>query len=94
MSKHTEGPWFVTVTTDHGIWVEDGNGILSACRQTETVCVVTNEGREKDQANARLISCAPEMLAMLERIRNDDQTIIRLSLVHDLLELIKKAKGE
>jgi len=41
----------------------------------------------------RIRACAPEMLAMLKRIRNDDKTTIRLSLVHELLTLINKAQG-
>jgi len=47
---------------------------------------------EQDEANAKLIACAPEMLEMLERVEywcsnvNEDATIAK-----DIKQLIKKA---
>ena len=62
MSKHTEGPWFVTVAVPPLIYIEDQR------RDGETICTVTDEGRPQDEANARLIAAAPDMLAMLKRV--------------------------
>lgn len=61
MSKHTLGPW--TVDTDTGgrkpIMAKDG---ITSVAHTDGL-----ENEDLDEANARLIAAAPEMLQALKR---------------------------
>lgn len=50
---------------------------------------ITNE--PQDEANAKLIACAPEMLEMLESLINESDEIIHPEIKKDILNLIKKA---
>ena len=50
---------------------------------------ITNE--PQDEANAKLIACAPEMLEMLESLINESDDIIHPEIKKDILNLIKKA---
>lgn len=53
---------------------------------------ITNE--PQDEANAKLIACAPEMLEMLESLINESDDIIHPEIKKDILNLIKKATDE
>lgn len=53
---------------------------------------ITNE--PQDEANAKLIACAPEMLEMLETIFKDMQNETQLVHKWDIQKLIKKATDE
>lgn len=53
---------------------------------------ITNE--PQDEANAKLIACAPEMLEMLESLINESDEIIHPEIKKDILNLIKKATDE
>lgn len=63
MSKHTPGPWFVNDRYKQTKYIEAriGGGMLqevAACGPTEV--------REQQEANARLIAAAPDLLDALE----------------------------
>lgn len=53
---------------------------------------ITNE--PQDEANAKLIARAPEMLEMLESLINESDDIIHPEIKKDILNLIKKATNE
>lgn len=65
MSKHTPGPWFSPMREFGTIYVEAriGGGMLqevAACGPTETA--------GQQEANARLIAAAPELLAIVKGV--------------------------
>ena len=67
MSKalHTPGPWFVPTKSFGTLYVEAriGGGMLQ-----EVAAVGPTEKSEQQEANARLISAAPDLLEALEKI--------------------------
>lgn len=78
-TKHTPGPWKWTAEDssvlalygprgdeDHVLWSE----ICPACQKSGGRCTAPND------ANARLIAAAPDLLAMLEEIIKDDERVI------------------
>lgn len=92
--KHTKGPWIEC---------------FGHVRDTEykTVALIQNVGfqdairwdREPEEclANARLISCAPEMLEALERlvkIYHDKEDDSEAAALDQAMDAIKKARGE
>lgn len=88
MNKHTEGPWDV-VTADRGY-------IITALGGVYDVAVVRNIGHQDNQANARLISAAPNLLAALEAIFKNDgnHVFVSGSMEQAARSAISKAKGE
>lgn len=63
-AKHTPGPWFVDWLDDMNGWVLDASGNYLAeivTEDDEERCV----SAEEQQANARLMAAAPELLAAL-----------------------------
>ena len=58
MSKHNSGPWKITHTALNGYRVSDSTGWGVAVVLKDT----------NDEANARLIAAAPQMLEALEKI--------------------------
>lgn len=65
-AKHTPGPWFIKET---GQWPETNHwmGIYSENKKTYWIAKVEGWGEEAE-ANARLMSAAPEMLEALETL--------------------------
>lgn len=66
-TEHTPGPWKRCERGDYSDF--DGNSVVivgrnDCCR----VAVVHHEGHEEDEANARLISAAPELIETLREI--------------------------
>lgn len=101
-AQHTPGPWFVTKFTDgiYGITFEDGGDL-----RVELIGTIgTNENQE---ANARLIAAAPELLEACQYIAYASEGIETIDLgneeelqititgqaLKDLKEAIKKALG-
>ena len=62
-AKHTPGPWFTHRDGFSSVYVEArvGGGML----QEVACCGPTNEGSDQQEANARLIAAAPELLDAL-----------------------------
>ncbi len=93
MRKHTPGPWFVNGHENYTKYVEAriGGGLLqevAACGPTEQ--------QEQQEANARLMAAAPELLEALQGMievyggqYNDDC----LSKSSTELELIQQARA-
>ena len=87
---HTKGPWTVAkLSGDKDIFIDTACGLSIGSLYSVEV------GTEETQANARLISAAPEMLAALEDCLNfitakDDEA---QDFKDEVRQLIKKAKG-
>lgn len=94
--KHTKGPW----VKDYG---QTKGHIKTLCNpevHTKTVIKyrydLCEETLTEDEieANARLISCAPEMLEMLMIVREYcDYNFITTEWINDLDKLIERATG-
>jgi hypothetical protein len=83
VSKHTPGPWAS---------VHDADGdYLIMSPESGRFIAVTYTDAEQDEANARLIAAAPEMLEALERILPSLQGTGHANTVR---AVIRKAKGE
>ena len=87
--KHTPGPWIPERDDNEGIiFILDDEG--------EDICLITNDESifsEADEANARLIAAAPEMLDALIRLIKTIRSFQR-NIKHDYaIEVIEKATG-
>ena len=62
-TKHTTGPWIT-------FRCEDGMEVLT--KDAESICVVKHYGdpydSKREEANARLIAAAPELLALMQDV--------------------------
>lgn len=98
--KYTPGPWFTVRDGFSTVYVEAR--LRGSLLQEVAACGPTEAGPYQQEANANLISCAPELLEMLEKIiemvgycsylsndekRSDPDIAMAYSL-------IAKAKGE
>ena len=65
-AKHTPGPWLTHKEGFSSIYIESriGGGML----QEVASCGPTGEGSDQQEANARLIAAAPELLEALAEI--------------------------
>lgn len=73
MSEHTPGPWSVNDDTDiSGVENDPKNGCVGPV-DVAHVYLRTVPGRT--EANARLISAAPDLLEALQNLENDDGSI-------------------
>lgn len=64
MSKHTAGPWKLCREEHPRGWIVDAND------GQYTICIVRDgTGEAQNIANARLIAAAPELLAVLQELR-------------------------
>lgn len=86
--KHTKGPW-ITMQSPSGNHFVRANGNIRIAN-----CATNDVDEATEFSNAQLIAAAPEMLEALEYLFN--QTTLRISPVknEEILNLIKKAKGE
>ena len=95
---HTPGPW--SISTDG-----EATGVIYALRgfEWDDICVLTPRCEAAD--NAHLIAAAPEMLAVLEELREsstccgtydllDETTWASPDLADRIESAIKKARGE
>ena len=71
MTQHTPGPW----------WAVNGVVLCGDKNDPEIVCAPSQDimavRTEDDEANARLIATAPEMLRLLKGLTNDNQSTMR-----------------
>lgn len=103
MSKHTPGPWQIHAdATDKDNWVrrcrvvaeESGPNkvYLQICSTKDSYVGLPSKEVE---ANARLISAAPEMLSALEKVRMHLEYYARDSqLLDEVVRVIEKATYE
>ena len=74
MSEHTPGPWTVENASDRMLWVgalrvpDDERYGLHTIITGIDIEDLTPEARAKKEANARLISAAPDLLAACEAV--------------------------
>ena len=97
MSKHTEGPWFVTYsnTLEYGECI--GVGINTEPSETP-ICIVskTENVNPIDKENARLIAAAPELLEALDGLMFwlNSGAAPSINAIKNAKQAIAKAKGE
>lgn len=97
-TNHTPGPWSLKMTG----WRTNPFAIYSPRRPGAVACVPsrTSVPLDEQDANARLIAAAPDMLAALERIANSEEYHGDLfvcdfeTLQNVARAAIAKAKGE
>lgn len=84
MNKHTPGPWQILIT-------------LEICADNKHICEMKS-WMDEDQANAQLISAAPDLLKVLEELRECSdywsEYDVPLGIVDRINAAIAKAKGE
>ncbi len=95
---HTPAPWQVDYSGNCHL------GIIDKNERTIAFCSLQNENGDEDEANARLIASAPDLLSALERLLQISQDELDQSATHDGLVncealanarvAIAKAKGE
>ena len=90
MTTHTPGPY--TILKDNEIFgtltITNGKSL-----QAERVAEVFGLSEEQVRANANLISCAPEMLSVLQNIMSDGNAL-PTHIQDDVEKIINKAKGD
>ena len=93
MSKHTPGPWFAVA--------DKGQTIIRTSRSSAAfspLAIVKGDKRDtlKDQeANARLIAAAPDLLDALSEIINDGGKFVMTNETHRKARAaIAKARGD
>jgi len=69
-AKHTKGSWFIHREGFSTVYVESriGGGMI----QEVAACGPTEKGSEQQEANARLISAAPDLLEALQAMLDED----------------------
>lgn len=70
MSKHTPGPWEITVNN------YDHYGIHQAGMNGMAIIWINKQHSEMDDANARLIAAAPELLEALRQAADELDAIM------------------
>ncbi len=83
MSKHTPGPWKTTHSEVNGYRVSDSTGWGVAVVLKDT----------NDEANARLIAAAPDMLEALRELLGDFGCIVTAANHNDLATIVCVAKA-
>lgn len=93
-TKHTPGPWVMEIPQESNGYVNIQMGDKFASVYGD---IVDNIGHpsEESVATARLISKAPEMLEMLDKIRRfkEYQRVEDFVSIDEIEELIKKIEG-
>ena len=95
MSKHTPGPWWAKREGFSTIYVEAR--IEGGLIQEVAACGPTEAGKEQQEANARLIAAAPELLEALQMCRVEMPGTRFKKMVFDeqkVAAAIAKATGE
>jgi hypothetical protein len=89
-TPHTPAPWEVDYSGNCHLGIIDKND------RTLAFCSLQNENGDEDEANARLIAAAPDLLSALERAVSiiEELPYPRNYAAVTFLEIIRKAKGE
>jgi DNA integrity scanning protein DisA with diadenylate cyclase activity len=85
--KGTKGKWYVTQDTH--VWVDDSK--ICDCSNTGQFSFYRKKSDEEMKANALLISKAPEMLDMLEKLKDRLGYFNDNVSVSEIKQLIKEA---
>lgn len=99
MSKHTAGPWkWFWSGPDSAIRLFTPDDKEIAITDKNNRNILNHKDFETNEANARLIAAAPEMLDTLQYVAsyllssNDNADVIKM--VEDARDVVKKATGE
>jgi len=92
-ASHTPGPW---TPTGH-----DGKQcVIVECQWGSVAKVLPIGAADQEQANARLIAAAPNLLSLLHRVLAYEQRLIasktagEIALVSDIRSTLAKAEGQ
>lgn len=93
--KHTPGPWTITVYPPDDYGAEDLCAYIDGNRKHVAHCMPP-EGTSKElrDANARLISAAPEMLEALKLIANAENSALDLAYCKGIARAAITKAGE
>ena len=99
MSKSTNGPWHYVKHSWSDTGVYDENDLIAMLKISDEIDEDRQEYLEEEQeAHARLIAAAPELLEVLEEIKHywicEEPQNARQYLSKKVTDLITKAKGE
>lgn len=94
--KHTPGDWFTKREGWSTVYVE--TRLRAGVIQEVAACGPTEAGQEQQEANARLIAAAPDLLASLQAFIEWRDSGLDFETVHKVAikarEAIQKATGE
>ncbi len=76
-NTHTSAPWQIDYSGNCHIGITDEND------RTLAFCSLQNENGDEDEANAHLISAAPDLLSALEKLLQISQDKLDQSATHD-----------
>jgi hypothetical protein len=96
MSQHTPGPWFVVnigADDEPMMSVKAARIAGQEPRHEVAICATGDSPQEMEDANARLIAAAPELLEALEMLMDEATTDQNLAAIK-ALAAIAKARGE
>ena len=93
-TKHTPGPWIASLEVeewgiDSAVW-----GIATVAAGAGSTIDYRSGGDGATEANARLIAAAPDLLALLQRVRRGDLHQRVRPLYDEIQSAIAKATGE
>jgi hypothetical protein len=92
-SKHTPGPWEVSIGDDYGITAEAYPKEYSHSFKSDDLgyllALVGNRAEDFGKANARLIAAAPDLLAALEALSSNPHLYLG-----DLVYAVREKEGE
>jgi len=90
--SYTPGPWRVTHTYYDTQWIE------ADCGMSVARIAIVDDGAGCEPGNATLIAAAPEMLAVLEELRESasywSEYDVPVGIVERIESAIRKARGE
>lgn len=95
--KYTPGPWIVFNNDAEHPGIDDAKGDTSIILfGINDSCGVRGASKEEVEANALLISCAPELLEALEAIYNHPNIRyeVEAQIGGEVWDIIKKANGQ
>ena len=96
MTQHTPGPWIVKAQTALGRYCVQPQQPREGCTNIPPVAFTSHLSvpYDEEQANARLIAAAPEMLHFLKMFADETETSKSLKEMEYARALLAKIEGE
>jgi len=104
MSQHSAGPWVIQDNAAHGVHIYSAGGCFGGgfhlarlSRPGVLVAAAPGESERQLRANARLMSAAPELLAVLRKVVagvDEHEGWQMASTIAEARAAIAKAEGE
>lgn len=88
--KGTKGKWELG-EIKHSVWGENRKGCIADCTGIHNKNFYIGFTSEESEANALLISKAPEMLEMLKKCKESFENLNQPFISYDIEKLIKEA---